>query len=328
MKTNYSIFAALLAIALFSASAGAQQPARRNSAAASRQDNKVERQQTKVDNVQRPTNIDNQNNTDRKVREAVGGSSTHRGNVSDASRPSGSGSGNNNAYGNNGQRPSGNNGNNNGYGNGGQRPPVNGNGGNNGHYGNNQRPPVNGNNGNYGQRPPVNGNHNNGHYDNRPPAGYDVARRPSIPTVYNYTREQLWERTNANAIVVNTVFRTKAEAYDYIARLLDERYYTMASYGNNYNWIKSEVTYIPTPFDWTNPMTHNQFKMEFNISKVFGTVKVQITAYWRESLLSDSFTRLRFQPSESYSTYYAWRVLEDFAEHIPHTSISYRTPFD
>ena len=128
--------------------------------------------------------------------------------------------------------------------------------------------------------------------------------------------------------MVNTVFRTKAEAYDYIARLLNERFYTIGSYGNNYNWIRSEVTYIPTPFDWTNPMTHNQFKMEFNISKVFGTVKVQITAYWRESLLSDSFSRLRFQPSDSYSTYYAWRVLEDFADNIPHTSVAYKSVFD
>lgn len=312
MKTNYKLLAALLAIALFSASAGAQQPARRNSSAASRQDNKVERQQNKVDNVQRPTNIANQNNTDRKVREANGGSVTHRGSVTDGSRPSGGVSGNN------GQKPSGN-GYGNGYGN-----------GNNGGY--NQRPPANGshggydNHGGYGQRPPVNGNH--GHYDNRPPAGYDINRRPPVPTIYSYSRTQLWERTNANAIVVNTVFRTKAEAYDYIARLLNERFYTIGSYGNNYNWIRSEVTYIPTPFDWTNPMTHNQFKMEFNISKVFGTVKVQITAYWRESLLSDSFSRLRFQPSDSYSTYYAWRVLEDFADNIPHTSVAYKSVFD
>ena len=318
MKTKFTIFAALLAIAFFAAPAGAQQPARRNSSAATRQDNKVERQQTKVDNVQRPTNITNQNNTDRKVRESGTQSGTHRGSVTDGSRPSGG----------NGQKPSGNN--NGGYGNNSQRPPVNGNG-NNGGYGNNsQRPPVNGNgnNGGYGrpgdngQRPPKSGNGKR--YDNRPPAGFDPNRRPPVPSVYSYSREQLWARTNTNTIVVNTLFSSKAEAYDYIARLLDERYYTMASYGNNYNWIKSDVTYIPTPFDWTNPMTHNQFRMEFNISKVFGTVKVQITAYWRESLLSESYTRLRFQPSDRYSTYYAWRVLEDFAENIPHYSISYK----
>ncbi len=327
MKTNYTLFAALLALALFSASAGAQQPARRNSAASSRQDNKVERQQTKVDNVQRPTNLSNQNATDHKVREANGGgSATHRGSVSDGSRASsaGSGSGNKgnagNYNGNGNQRPPANGGNNGaGYGNNNQRPPMNG--GNNGGYGNhgnNQRPPANGGYNNGNQCPPVHGG-----YENRPPAGFDPNRRSPVPSVYNYTKMQLYERTNANSIVVNTVFRTKAAAYDYIARLLNERYYTIGSYGNNYNWIRSEVSYIPTPFDWTNPMTHNQFKMEFNISKIFGTVRVQITAYWRESILSDSFTRLRFQPRDSYSTYYAWRVLEDFAENLPHTSISY-----
>ncbi len=324
MKTNYTLFAALLAIALFSASAGAQQPARRNSAASSRQDTKVERQQTKVDNVQRPTNIANQNNTDNKVREAGGSSVTHRGNVTDGSRASSGGSGSkgnggNNANVGNGQRPPGNGGYNGGYGNNhgnGQRPPANGGYGNN--HGNGQRPPANGGYTNGNQRPPVHGG-----YENRPPAGFDPNRRSPVPSVYNYTRMQLYERTNANTIVVNTIFRTKAEAYDYIARLLDERYYTIGSYGNNYNWIRSEVSYIPTPFDWTNPMTHNQFRMEFNISKFFGTVRVQITAYWRESILSDGFTRLRFQPSDSYSTYYAWRVLEDFADNLPHTSITY-----
>lgn len=306
MKTNYTLFAALLALALFSASAGAQQPARRNSAASSRQDNKVERQQTKVDNVQRPTNLSNQNATDHKVREANGGgSATHRGSVSDGSRASSAGSGSGNK---------GNAGNYNGNGN--QRPPANGGYGSN--HGNGQRPPANGGYNNGNQRPPVHGG-----YENRPPAGFDPNRRSPVPSVYNYTKMQIYERTNANSIVVNTVFRTKAEAYDYIARLLNERYYTIGSYGNNYNWIRSEVSYIPTPFDWTNPMTHNQFKMEFNISKIFGTVRVQITAYWRESILSDSFTRLRFQPRDSYSTYYAWRVLEDFAENLPHTSISY-----
>ena len=324
MKTNYTLFAARLAIALFSASAGAQQPARRNSAASSRQDTKVERQQNKVDNVQRPTNIANQNNTDNKVREAGGSSVTHRGNVTDGSRASSGGSGskgnggNNGGYGNNhgnGQRPPANGGYGNNHGNG-QRPPANGGYGNN--HGNGQRPPANGGYTNGNQRPPVHGG-----YENRPPAGFDPNRRPPVPSVYNYTRMQLYERTNANTIVVNTIFRTKAEAYDYIARLLDERYYTIGSYGNNYNWIRSEVSYIPTPFDWTNPMTHNQFRMEFNISKFFGTVRVQITAYWRESILSDGFTRLRFQPSDSYSTYYAWRVLEDFADNLPHTSITY-----
>ena len=161
---------------------------------------------------------------------------------------------------------------------------------------------------------------------NRPPQGGHVehGRRPSLPPVIVYTRPQVYERTNSNSIVVNTLFSSKAEAYDYIATLLDARYYTIASYGNNYNWLKTEVAFIPTPFDWTNPMTHNQFRMEFDITRsLFGTVKVTITAYWRESVLSTGFTRLRFQPSDRYSTYYAWRVLEDIASNIPNSSVYY-----
>ena len=71
MKTNIKLLSALLALAFVAMSASAQQPSRRNgSDAANRQENKVERQQTKVDKVQRPTNISNQNATDRKVRDA------------------------------------------------------------------------------------------------------------------------------------------------------------------------------------------------------------------------------------------------------------------
>jgi hypothetical protein len=72
-------------------------------------------------------------------------------------------------------------------------------------------------------------------------------------------------------------------------------------------------------------MTHNQFAMYFKITRVFGRVKVTITAQWRESVLSDRFSTLRFQPSNAYSTYYAWNVLEDIADNIPHTGVSYRT---
>ncbi len=409
MKTYNYLLSALLALAFFGVSANAQQPARRNGSngVTARQENKVERQQNKVDKVQMPTNLSNQNATDLKVRDARiketpqgsygttdrtprvngnggssgsgygnGGSAYGNGGSGYGNRPpqggsSGSGYGNRPPQGGNngsgyGNRPpqGGNNGSGNrppqggnsgsyggsGYGNRppqggnngsgyGNRPPQGGNNGsgygnrppqggnNNGSYGGSgygNRPPQGGNNGSgYGNRPPQGGGSGSG-YGNRPPQGIpEVARRPALPPVIVYSRPEIYERTNANSIVVNTLFSSKAEAYDYIAALLDARYYTLTSYGNNYNRIISDVAFIPTPFDWTNPMTHNQFKMQFDISRVFGTVRVTITAYWRESVLSTGFTRLRFQPSDRYSTYYAWRVLEDFASEIPHTAIRY-----
>ena len=335
MKTYNYLLSALLALAFFGLSANAQQSARRNGSngVTARQENKVERQQNKVDKVQMPTNLSNQNATDLKVRDAriketpqgSYGTTDRTPRVnggSSGSSVSGYGNGGS-AYGN---RPpqGGNSGSSNGGSAYGNRPPQGGNGSG---YGN--RPPQGGNNNGsyggsgYGNRPPQGGNNGSG-YGNRPPQGIpEVARRPALPPVIVYSRPEIYERTNANSIVVNTLFSSKAEAYDYIAALLDARYYTLTSYGNNYNRIISDVAFIPTPFDWTNPMTHNQFKMQFDISRVFGTVKVTITAYWRESVLSNGFTRLRFQPSDRYSTYYAWRVLEDFASEIPHTAIRY-----
>ena len=358
MKTYNYLLSALLALAFFGVSANAQQPARRNGSngVTARQESKVERQQNKVDKVQMPTNLSNQNATDLKVRDAriketpqgSYGTTNRTPRVNGGSSGSGYGNGGS-AYGNRppqggnngsgyGNRPpqGGNNGSgygnrppqggNNGYGN---RPPQGGNSGSYGGSGYGNRPPQGGNNGSgyggsaYGNRPPQGGNNGSG-YGNRPPQGIpEVARRPALPPVIVYSRPEIYERTNANSIVVNTLFSSKAEAYDYIAALLDARYYTLTSYGNNYNRIISDVAFIPTPFDWTNPMTHNQFKMQFDISRFFGTVRVTITAYWRESVLSTGFTRLRFQPSDRYSTYYAWRVLEDFASEIPHTAIRY-----
>ena len=285
MKTYNYLLSALLALAFFGVSANAQQPARRNGSngVTARQENKVERQQNKVDKVQMPTNLSNQNATDLKVRDAR---------IKET--PQGSYGTTNRTPRVNGGSSSGSSGS--GYGNGGSA---------------------------YGNRPPQGGGSGSG-YGNRPPQGIpEVARRPALPPVIVYSRPEIYERTNANSIVVNTLFSSKAEAYDYIAALLDARYYTLTAYGNNYNRIISDVAFIPTPFDWTNPMTHNQFKMQFDISRVFGTVRVTITAYWRESVLSTGFTRLRFQPSDRYSTYYAWRVLEDFASEIPHTAIRY-----
>lgn len=268
MKANVKFFAALFALVFFAASAYAQQPARRNSDDSKRQAVKVERQQSKVDKKQKPTNISNQNATDKKVRDARD-NGFGAGNRPDGNRPSGNG-------GFDGNRPDGN-------------------------FGNGNRPPM-------------------------PPQGFrdDYAKRPSVAPRIDYSTKQIYERTNASSIVVNTNFRTKEEAYDYIMWMLAEKAYAVNSYGNNYNWILSDVAFIPTPFDWTNPMTHNQFKVKFYISKSAGAIKVTITGEWRESFLSDSFYKLRFQPSDKYSTYYAWNVLEDFANSIPHRFIMYK----
>lgn len=329
---------ALMAMIFFAAPAAAQEGgARRNNTVTARQETKAEKKQEKVDKAQYPTNVSNQAATDVKLRVTTDKEGSRRNGTDNRN----SGSSNNGSVVNGGASSS-SNANNNGYNSG--RPANNGNNGN--YSGNNGRPANGGNyggNSGYNNGRPVNGGHNHntpppppthhsGNYGGYSGGGYipgyaDMypGKRPPIPTVRNYSRYEAYERTNAAGIVVNTLFTSKMEAYDYIARLLRARYYNVASYGNNYDWIRSEVSFIPTPFDWTNPMTHNQFAMYFKITRVFGRVKVTITAQWRESVLSDRFSTLRFQPSNAYSTYYAWNVLEDIADNIPHTGVSYRT---
>lgn len=336
---------ALMAMIFFAAPAAAQEGgARRNNTVTARQETKAEKKQEKVDKAQYPTNVSNQAATDVKLRVTTdregsrrngsddrnsgssnsgysnGGSLNNGGSSASHSGNNGYNSGNNNRPANSGSNN--HNGNNSGYNAGNNRPANGGNNGHNGNSGYNNGRPVNGGNNGYNS-----GNHG-GSYNNGYIPGYaDMypGKRPPIPTVRNYSRYEAYERTNAAGIVVNTLFTSKMEAYDYIARLLGARYYSIGSYGNNYDWIRSEVSFIPTPFDWTNPMTHNQFAMYFKITRVFGRVKVTITAQWRESVLSDRFSTLRFQPSNAYSTYYAWNVLEDIADNIPNTGVSYRT---
>lgn len=273
--------AAFFAMVFLAVSAYAQErPGHRASVSNSRQDAKVERQQNQVDRKQKPTNIDNQGATDKKVRDARGNDRNGHGNGRpdfQGERPSG-----NRPSGNrpSGDRPSG-------------RP--------DGHFGDGNRPPM-------------------------PPEGFrgEHGKRPQMAPVIDYSRNQIYERTNASGIVVNTSFRNKEEAYDYIWWLLEQKAYVVGAYGNNCNWIMSDVAFIPTPFDWTNPMTHNQFRMKFHIARSGADIKVTITGEWRESYLMDSYTKLRFQPSNRYSTYYAWNVMEDFANNIPHRFITYK----
>jgi hypothetical protein len=343
MKTNVKLLTALLAMALVSVSAFAQQTARRDSDVNRRKEVKVERQQNKVDKGQKSTNISNQNVTDKKVRESQGnnrpsgGSGSlnggNHGSVNANSGNHGHGNVSNGNHGgvNNGSHSSGSNHGNVNNGNHGSGGNNHGNvnngshssGGNNhGNVGNGNHGSGGNNHGNVSGGNHGSGNHHVEHHDGR---HEEHARRPSMAPVIEYNRIQVYERTNASSIVVSTNFRSKREAYDYIEWLLAEKTYAVFSYGNNYNWLQTEVAFIPTPFDWTNPMTHNQFRIKFNISQsLFGVIRVTITAEWRESYLSDSYSRLRFQPSNSYSTYYAWNVLEDFASSIPHNVIAYR----
>lgn len=287
MKASNKFFAAFFAMLFLAASAFAQeQPHRRASVNNSRQEAKVERQQSKVDKKQKPANIDNQGATDKKVRDAR---ANERGNF--GKLPEGFDD----------RRPSG------------DRPSGN-------------RPSGNRPSGNDRPSGMPDGNFGNGNRPPMPPEGHggEFGRRPSMAPVIEYSRKQIFERTNVSSIVVNSNFRTRQEAYDYIEWMLQEKGYVIGSYGNNYNWIQSDVAFIPTPFDWTNPMTHNQFRVKFVIGKSAGSIKVTITADWRESYLTDSFNRLRFQPSDKYSTYYAWNVLEDFANSIPHRVLYYK----
>ena len=347
MRTLRFFFTTLLAMTVLAgASAFAQQGARRNTTVTTRQETKAEKKQTKVNEVQKPTNVVNQPVTDAKMRQAGGTQSDRRnGTGSTASNGSKTGStssggtsASNGGYGaGNGGVGTGNAGKGTGTGNG----STGGYGAGNGNTGTGTGPGSggvgNGNagkgtgtgngNGSTGARPDGNGPGMGG---GRPqtgtyPGGYDYpGTRPPMPNTRTYDKAQVVTRTNASSVVVRTVFRTKAEAYDYVARLLDERFFTIASYGNGYSWMQTEVAFVPTPFDWTNPMTHNQFRIKVKITRSFGVVRVTLTGEWRESILSSVFSVLRFQPSESYSTYYAWNILEDIAEEIPGTSISYR----
>lgn len=328
---NYNYMAILAMLMLVSSPALAQSGARRNTTVTERQEAKAERKQTKVNEVQKPTNIANQAATDDKLRNPGGTSSDRRnGNDSNSGKSSGNGGAVNNNGGNNGNNggsvyssnggKSGGSGNVNGNSNSGKN-----NGGySGGNYGGN-RPPVNG--GNYGgyngnDRPPV----NNGSYGKYPGGYNDIypGVRPYLPTIRSYTSSEIVYRTNSSSIVLRTPFRSKEEAYRYVERLLDNNMYTVGTYGNGYSWLQSEVSFIPTPFDWTNPMTHNQFRIKVNFYKSFGYIRVAISGEWRESILSSSYSVLRFQPSDSYSTYYAWNVLEDLADSIPHDTLSYR----
>lgn len=317
MRTFKLFMMTLIAMTfLASSSALAQQGARRNTNITSRQETQAEKKQTKVNEVQKPAKVDNQPATDARMRQAGGTQSDRRNGTGNSGNSSSKNGGavnhNGNVVNNNGKASNGHSGN---------RPPVNN--GHNGSHNNN-----NGYNSGYsngykdgykdGNR---NGNYGYGSY----PYGYDYpGYRLSVPKARIYDRAAIVTRTNASSIVLRTYFRSKEEAYDYMAELLESKYFTINEYGNGYSWMQTDVSFVPTPYDWTNPMTHNQFRIRVNITRSFGVVRVTLSGEWRESILSTMFSVLRFQPSDRYSTYYAWNILEDLAEDIPHSLISYR----
>ena len=311
MRTFKLLLMTLIAMGfLASSSALAQQGARRNTNITTRQETKAEKKQTKVNEGQKPANVDSQPATDARMRQAGGtqgdrrnGSGNYSGNSGNVNNNSGKVS--NGGYNGNAGHNNGNVGNN--HGNAGH---------NNGNVGHN----------NGGNKPPVNHGHDKGHYDKgKYPYGYDYpGYRLALPRARVYARSEIVTRTNASSIVLRTVFRSKEEAYDYVAELLESKYFTINEYGNGYSWMQTDISFVPTPYDWTNPMTHNQFRIRVDITKSFGVVRVALSGEWRESILSSMFSVLRFQPSDRYSTYYAWNILEDLAEDIPHSLVSYR----
>lgn len=342
MRTFKLFLMTLIAMTfLASSSALAQQGARRNTTITSRQENQAEKKQTKVNEGQKPANVVNQPATDAKMRQAGGTQSDRRN--GNGNKSGNAGNVNNNNSGNvanhngnvgnhNGNVGNNNNGKVNNGGNAGRndgnRPAINnGNAGhNNGNAGHNNH--NNGYNSGYdnGYRDGYKDGNKNSHHDyGKYPGGYDYpGYRIALPKARVYERSDIVYRSNASSIVLRTVFRTKEEAYDYVAELLTSKYFTINEYGNGYSWMQTDISFVPTPYDWTNPMTHNQFRIRVDITKSFGVVRVTLSGEWRESILSSVFSVLRFQPSDRYSTYYAWNILEDLAEDIPHSLISYR----
>ena len=154
----------------------------------------------------------------------------------------------------------------------------------------------------------------------QPSAGKEPRRiesgKPQVAPHRDWSRNDRVLRTNASKIVVYTAFATRAEAQDYIRRLLNERYYEIESYGTNY--MRTSMVLIPTGFN-SNAM----FAMKFTFTKVAGGVKVTMSAQYRESSLVSTLINLIFQPDSSYATYYAWNVLEDIAESLPHQRLAF-----
>ena len=138
-----------------------------------------------------------------------------------------------------------------------------------------------------------------------------------------FTPAQVRVRTNATTLVVYTDFFTKAQAYAYVSNLLADMYYDIDTYDTSYGWFNTSMTVIPTPHGWADPRAANQFRIRFDFKRSGGRIKVYITAQWRESMLGGPLYQLRYQPSDRYSTFYAWNILEQIASAIPNYGIEF-----
>lgn len=151
-----------------------------------------------------------------------------------------------------------------------------------------------------------------------------IGMHPKMAPVHVFTPAELRLRTNATRIVVYTNFFTKAEAYAYVSRMMADRYYDIDTYDTSYGWFNTSMTVIPTPNGWADPFAANQFSIRFDFKRSGTGIKIYVTAQWRESMLGRTLYNLRFQPSDRYSTYYAWNILEDIAFAIPNYRVSFQ----
>ena len=157
----------------------------------------------------------------------------------------------------------------------------------------------------------------------RPERRHGVGHAPVMAPVPVFTPAQVRLRTNATTLVVYTDFVTKAQAYAYVSNLLADMYYDIDTYDTSYGWFNTSMTVIPTPHGWADPRAANQFRIRFDFKRSGGRIKVYITAQWRESMLGGPLYDLRYQPSDRYSTFYAWNILEQIASAIPNYGIEF-----
>ena len=158
----------------------------------------------------------------------------------------------------------------------------------------------------------------------RPERHREIGHGPMMAPVLRHTPAEIRLRTNATTLVVYTEFRTKAEAYAYVSDLMFDRFYDIDTYDTSYGWFRTSMTVIPTPAGWADPRAANQFRIRFDFKRYGAGIKIYITAQWRESMIGGSLFDLRYQPSDRYSTYYAWNILEDIAYSIPHYNVIFQ----
>lgn len=151
-----------------------------------------------------------------------------------------------------------------------------------------------------------------------------MGMHPVMAPVPVFTAADLKLRTNATTIVVYTKFFTKAEAYAYVSNLMGNRFYDIDTYDTSYGWFNTSMTMIPVPHGWADPAAANHFRIRFDFKRSGAGIKIYITAQWRESMFGGPFYSLRFQPSDRYSTFYAWNILEDIAFAIPNYRVRFK----